>query len=177
MLRCTVTGSLTAVALFACAVMSAPVNAANLTSVQGDVTLSRAGGPFRPVGGPTVINTGDVVRAEPGSSAQIVYGSGAVAAVNSGASIRVAVDPSAVLAQPAFQGAPVWQTTTVVADATPTAAGVEPGATPTTDPAPAAPDNGNSVGTTVVVVGVIAAGAGALVLAKSAGDSKKSSSP
>jgi hypothetical protein len=80
--------------------------AANLTSVQGKILVSRAGGPFQAVSGPTRVNPGDVVRADVGGSAQVVYANGATQVVPSNTMLLVSTDPAAVLSQAAFQGAP-----------------------------------------------------------------------
>ena len=93
------------IVLVAAGLTSASVGAANLSSVQGNVQISRAGGPFLAVSGPTQVNPGDVVRAEAGSSAQVVYADGAVASVGGGGSMIVAADPGAVLAGVAYHGA------------------------------------------------------------------------
>jgi hypothetical protein len=98
--------ALVTMVLVASCIGNVAVQAANLSSVQGAVHVSRAGGPFLAVTGPTQINPGDVVRAEVGSSAQVVYANGAVAAVSSGSTMTVAADPAAVLAGVAYQGAP-----------------------------------------------------------------------
>jgi hypothetical protein len=80
-------------------------DAANLTAVQGQVQVSRAGGPFVATGA-TVVNPGDVVQALSGSSAQLVYADGAITQVASGSSVKVAADGAAVLSGASFQGAP-----------------------------------------------------------------------
>jgi hypothetical protein len=87
-------------------VASQVASAANLTSIQGPVQLSRAGGPFQPLSAPTQVNPGDVVRADAGGSAQVVFANGATAAVSSNTMYLVSADPSAVLTGAAYQGAP-----------------------------------------------------------------------
>jgi hypothetical protein len=47
--------------------------AANVNEIQGQVEISRSGGPFRAVSGPTICNAGDVVRARPNGRAQVEY--------------------------------------------------------------------------------------------------------
>jgi hypothetical protein len=95
-----------AVMLLASFLPSVAAQAANLSSVQGKVQLSRAGGAFKPVAGPTVINPGDVVHAEVGSSAQVVYSNGSIASVAAGSTLTVAADPSSVLSDKASAGGP-----------------------------------------------------------------------
>jgi hypothetical protein len=95
-----------AVTLLASFLPSVAVQAASLSSVQGNVQLSRAGGAFQAVTGPTIINKGDVVRAASGSSAQVVYGDGAMVSVSAGSSLVVAADPAALLARTAYVDGP-----------------------------------------------------------------------
>jgi hypothetical protein len=145
--------------------------AASLTSVQGQIQVSRAGGPFKAVTGPTFINPGDVVRADIGSSAQIVYSSGASVPVASGAAMTVVADASAVLSSLAFQGAPgPWAASTIPAEPAPSAA-------PSVDAPPAAAGGGASFTTIAVVGGVVVAGAGVLAVASKADSKKSSASP
>jgi hypothetical protein len=123
-------------------------NAANLTSVQGQVQISRAGGPFVATG-VTVVNPGDVVQALAGGSAQVVYADGQVTPVYGGASVRVAPDRAAVLAGPSFQGAP--------------GAGA------------AAAGSATAVSTTALVVGGVVAAAGVYAVATKLAEKKPAS--
>lgn len=121
--------------------------AANLSSVQGKVQLSRAGGTFQAVAGPTIVNPGDVVRAETGSSAQVIYADGSIAPVSSGSSLVVAADPSATLSNTASAGGP----------AAPKSVPVDPHAAH-------AVHGGHGLSTTALVVGgAVAAGGGFLL--------------
>jgi hypothetical protein len=52
--------------------------AANVTDVQGQVQISRSGGPFKTINGPSVCNSGDVVRANKDGSARVVNAAGAI---------------------------------------------------------------------------------------------------
>jgi hypothetical protein len=95
-----------AAALLVSFLPSVAVQAASLSSVQGKVQLSRAGGAFLPVAGPTIVNPGDILRAETGSSAQVVYADGSVATVSSGSTLTVVADSSSVLSDKASAGGP-----------------------------------------------------------------------
>jgi hypothetical protein len=148
---------LAAVTLLASLLPCVAVHAASLSSVQGKVQLSRAGGAFQPVTGPTIINPGDVIRAEMGSSAQVVYANGSIASVSGGSTLTVAADRSSVLSDRASAGGPE----------APKDVPVEP--------------HGHELGgqglstTTLIVGGAVAAGGG-LLLYKTLHDQKKNKS-
>jgi hypothetical protein len=131
--------------------VSQTVLAANVTNVQGQVQLSRAGGPFQNITGPSVCNAGDVVRAVKDGSADVVNADG--------------------LIQSATPGKPI------ICKAA--AAAVTPATTPATAAAGAAGGAGAGaagVSTAVVVggaVAVVAGAAGVVALTKK----KNSASP
>jgi hypothetical protein len=137
-----------AVCLFAAGVSGVTVQAASVSSVQGPVYLSRAGGPFEALKGSTHVQAGDIVRAEAGSSAQIIYADGVVAAVADGGSLTVAAEPAAVLTGRASQGAP--ESGSEVA--------------------------GNGANAALLVAGGLAVAGGGLLLAKKLSDDKKNKS-
>jgi hypothetical protein len=80
--------------------------AADVTQVQGRIEISRSGGPFRPVTGPTVCNTGDVVRAVQEGSAQIVGAGNVVQTATPGNPVNCSGQPAAATQSAAAQGAP-----------------------------------------------------------------------
>jgi hypothetical protein len=66
--------------------------AGTVTMVQGDVQISRDGGPFTSITGPTVCNSGDLVRAQSGF-AQVVNPNGFFQTASPGISVICATDP------------------------------------------------------------------------------------
>jgi hypothetical protein len=146
-----------AVTLLASFLPSVVVQAASLSSVQGKVQLSRAGGAFQSVAGPTIINPGDVVRAETGSSAQVVYANGSIASVSSGSTLTVAADASSVLSDRASAGGPE----------APKDVPVEPHGHEVA---------GHGLSTTTLIVGGAVAAGGGLLLYKTLHDQKKNKS-
>ena len=144
--------SIAVITMLAASASSVAVQAASLSLVQGPVQLSRAGGPFQVVTGPTQVQPGDVVRADAGSNAQVIYANGFVAAVTDGASLTVASDPAAVLTGKALNGA---------------------------HGSGSGHFAGHSVNTAVLVAGGLAVAGGALLLAKKLSDDtkNKASSP
>jgi hypothetical protein len=152
-----------AVTLLASFLPSVVVQAASLSSVQGKVQLSRAGGAFQSVAGPTIINPGDVVRAETGSSAQVVYANGSIASVSSGSTLTVAADPAAILAGSAFADGPGAGAAS--AGGTTSAAGGAGGA--------AAGGAGLGLGTGALVGGGLLLAGGTLLVVKKLNDDKK----
>ncbi len=68
--------------------VEASLKAATLEDIQGEVLVDRGGG-FDLVAGPTTLNPGDTVIANPGSLAQIVYDSDCKVPVHPGSVIAV----------------------------------------------------------------------------------------
>jgi hypothetical protein len=58
--------------------------AANVTNVQGQVQLSRAGGAFQTITGPSVCNAGDTVRVVKNGSADVVNADGSIQSATPG---------------------------------------------------------------------------------------------
>jgi hypothetical protein len=67
--------------------------AANVTDIQGQVQLSRSGGAYRTLAGPSVCNAGDVVRAGKDSSAQVVNPNGIIETVSPGNPVTCKAGP------------------------------------------------------------------------------------
>jgi hypothetical protein len=161
-----------AVTLLASFLPSVAVQAASLSSVQGNVQISRAGGAFQAVTGPTIINKGDVVRADVGSSAQVVYADGAIAAVSAGSSVVVAADPAAVLARTAFVDGP--KKSKKATEAKPETQPEAPAQESVTQATEAATTSGTpGIGTAALVAGGLGLAAGTVLIVKKLKDDKK----
>jgi hypothetical protein len=135
--------------------LSNGASAANVTEVQGQVQLSKSGGPFTALTGPAVCNAGDVIRVVKDGSARVINPNGVVQTASPSKPIVCVAGPGPGGALP----------TTAAPAATPAAAA----------PAAAAA-SATGVSTGVLVGGAIAVGAGvAGVVALS--NKKSSASP
>jgi hypothetical protein len=72
----------------AACIVSSGVQAATLGAIQGNVLVNRGGG-YKTVKGATNLTPGDIVMAQAGGSAQIVYPDGCVVPVEVGAVVTV----------------------------------------------------------------------------------------
>jgi hypothetical protein len=61
---------------------------ATIAGVQGQVQISRAGGPFMDIAGPTACSVGDVLRVVGNGSAQVVNPNGAIQTATLGAPVK-----------------------------------------------------------------------------------------
>jgi hypothetical protein len=147
---------LLAVAATASCLICAEAHAAHLTAVQGEVFISRAGGPFQPVTGPTEVAQGDVVKASPGSSAQVVQANGQILTVNSASPMTIAE---------------------TIGQQIPTASATVDGLSPPSGTETLASATGGGVGPAALVAGGVAVGVGAYVVQKTIAAKKTSASP
>lgn len=132
-------------------ILAAPgTRAATLEALQGTVLVDRGNG-FGIVNGPTYLNPGDSVIANPGGSAQIVYSDGC----------RIAVQPGDVV--PAQSVSPC----------------ANGGSSPAAQESKSDESGGGGINSTTLLVGgaVVGIGAGAAALLLSGGDDDHPASP
>ncbi len=77
---------------------SVAAEAAMLDLIQGEVLVNRGGG-YEDVNGPTELKPGDLVIANPGGSAQVVYADGSIVPVQPGTVVTVGESAAAAAAE------------------------------------------------------------------------------